>query len=957
MAKLIRALPWVVCVAASLANANGCAGKKRPFADGTDSASVDPNMSSADDEQDNGLPSPTDPENAETGAGALDDQSSTTAVVIGPRLAVAPLELDLGSIVVELAAVRAVTVSNTGDRPLPVPAVSLLAGSAPEFTALQNGCLDALEPGESCAIYTQFLPTTPGDFVGAMEIDAGEGGTASLALSGRGLSPGDLLVSAGEGESAQFGNVVLGESANATLTVVNTGQTASGTINITINNPDVAVLDPIGTDCVSGVTELSPSASCTLRVAFTPVRRGPSEAILTVTGTTGSSGVRLDGVGSAPGTLVASPGVLEVRAVLGQPTPVTIAVQNRGDESVSILESRIESDTPEVDYTLVESACSGVLAGGASCQLVVEFKPNGLGSRSATLVVTPEAGDALTVPIAGEGLKPGALLVAPTDGAAPANGQPVDFGAIPRNQERVVAFSVTNPGAESSGFLDQISANGDFSVVAAAPGECGAATTLINGESCNLRVRFRPTQRGPRDGSLTVVSVGAGSVVVPLLGTGTLPADIAAVPANVQLGSAVLQETRTATVRVTNEGDEPATAPETIITGLGAAAFSVAGCASAIPALTGCDLSVQFRPTLDPAHTGLLTPSLQISSASGGTVNVSLTARGLRPGSLEVAPTSGASTAFQTSVNGSQSQVFGVTNTGGVDSGALSISVTNPPGPRNFDLVSSGLATACQTGQVLTAGSTCDIGVVFRPTQAGTGFAATLAAASASAGTDSIALTGVAQALASLSSPAAAASFPNGTSSPSFTWRIDNNGDVATLPLTLGTVPTGFSLGAGGDCPLNQAGGLPARSSCQVIVSFTSQLAPVQGSDQVQQGILTISAGQQSVSLAVTGTIPRALAGRGQVCVRDSDCQPGLYSFCGSSGSNELPNVCCDSPCTGNSCDGCTAGASGGTCGPQPLESDCVTDDTSRAGVCLQASTCTEYCIVEQSLVDGCVLD
>jgi hypothetical protein len=126
-----------------------------------------------------------------------------------------------------------------------------------------------------------------------------------------------------------------------------------------------------------------------------------------------------------------------VQAVFGQATRVTVAIENAGDEPVALTGATIEEDTPEVDYNIVESSCSGVLDGGASCQIILEFKPNDLGARSATLLVTPDIGDPLSIPLAGVALKPGALVVAPLDVPAPAAGQAVDYGPVLRENERM----------------------------------------------------------------------------------------------------------------------------------------------------------------------------------------------------------------------------------------------------------------------------------------------------------------------------------------------------------------------------------------------------------------------------------------------------------------------------------------------------------------------------------------
>jgi hypothetical protein len=657
-------------------------------------------------------------------------------------LIVSPATLDLGDIALELAAVRTATVSNAGDQAFAAPTVALRTGAAVEFSILQNGCQDSIDPGQSCTISTQFLPTVAGDFSGSLLIDAEAAGSVNVPLIATGLPPGDLIVAAADGASAQFGRVLFGESAESVLTILNPGASTSGPFSVSLNNPDFVVLVPGEGDCVPDVTNLSPGQSCTVRVSFTPTRREPSEAILTITSANGSSGLRLDGLGASPAVLVPLPDELELRALLGQSATASVTIENRGDEAATLNAPTVQADSANGAYTVVQNTCSALLPGGASCELALEFRPSALGPSTASLVIGAVGVEPIAVAVTGEALPPGALVVTALDAPTPPDALGVDFGAVRRNEERVLAFRLSNPGAVSSGALEQITASADFSVVMPLAGECSASTTLINGESCNLRVRFRPVQRGAHNGSLTVVSAGAGSAALPLRGTGTLPADIAAAPASVQLGDAILGESRSASVTLTNEGDEATSPPQMQISGIGSEAFGVSGCGAAIAALRSCELSVQFRPTADPAHTGLLTPSLVITSDVGGTANVSLTGRGLRPGSLEITPVTGSSTTFQAQVSGAQTQVFGITNTGGADSGAVTVSLTNPPGPRNFDLVSSGLATSCQTGQRLSAGSSCTVGVVFRPTQSGATLSATLTASSSGAGSDSIALTG-----------------------------------------------------------------------------------------------------------------------------------------------------------------------------------------------------------------------
>ena len=167
-----------------------------------------------------------------------------------------------------------------------------------------------------------------------------------------------------------------------------------------------------------------------------------------------------------------------------------------------------------------------------------------------------------------------------------------------------------------------VSISGDYSQT----NTCLSTASIAPGANCIIVVTFTPTGRGPRPGTLTIVSNAATSPsVVALSGT--------AIGAVLSLSANPLtfpnQPTNTDSpaqqIVVTNGGDFPLNITSVTTT----AEFSATNtCDSSVAAGASCTISVIFRPIASGTRTGTLTIG---SNAVGGIQTVGLAGNGQAP--------------------------------------------------------------------------------------------------------------------------------------------------------------------------------------------------------------------------------------------------------------------------------------------------------------------------------------
>jgi len=290
--------------------------------------------------------------------------------------------------------------------------------------------------------------------------------------------------------SLTFATQLVGSaSAVKSITLSNQGTATLGIIGITASG-DFAQTHTCGSSLTAG-------ASCTINVTFKPTHIGTRTGTLSVTDNAPGSpqAVSLTGTGTvvklAPAGLTFAAQLLNTSSQLK-----TVTVTNTATTSLSITGFATTGDFSQ------SHTCGSVLSGGASCTILVTFRPTQIGKRTGTLSIADSGGGSpQVIALSGTGtvvnLAPASLTFA---------NQAVNTISPAQN------VTMTNTAATSLSIIG-ITASGDFSQT----DNCGSS--LAGGASCSISVTFKPTQGGTRTGTLSIADNGGSPQTVALVGT------------------------------------------------------------------------------------------------------------------------------------------------------------------------------------------------------------------------------------------------------------------------------------------------------------------------------------------------------------------------------------------------------------------------------------------------------
>ena len=322
----------------------------------------------------------------------------------------------------------------------------------------------------------------------------------------RDFSPSISLSSA----SVVFGQQNVGStSAPQVVTLSNTGNGSLSIASLAVSGTNARDFAQTS-NCGGGVAA---GGNCTITVTFTPSAAGSRSASLTVSDNASSSPqtISLSGTGLQP-VVSLSPGSLTFAQQSTGSTSMaqSVTLSDTGNTSLTISSIGL-SGANAADFAQTNDCGSGVGVSG-SCTISVTFAPSAAGSRSASLLVTDNAGGSpQTVSLNGTGFTPATTISLSTSSLA--------FG-----QENMAAttgaqtVTLTNTGKVtlSISSITVAGANpGDF----AQTSTCGASVAA--GAKCSLSVTFAPTAMGSRTASLSISDNASGSPQsVSLTGTG-----------------------------------------------------------------------------------------------------------------------------------------------------------------------------------------------------------------------------------------------------------------------------------------------------------------------------------------------------------------------------------------------------------------------------------------------------
>ena len=475
-----------------------------------------------------------------------------------------------------------------------------------------------------------------------------------------------------------FNGSVGSTSAPQTVTFTNIGS-APVTIGPPITFSDFAATGSGGCD---GVTQVAPSASCTVNVTFTPLFLGNSFGALDMqtSGTGGGRGIALDGLAAPnPVFTITPPGPVSYgSSVVGTATaPVTFTVTSGGDGTPFDILSLGLTGANASSFTVVSDTCTNATVGTPlvnpnvlsppvaaagppvpSCAISIAMNPQAPGPLAASLAFQTTA----TNPVAQVALSgTGTTLVVPRGTVVLSNPGPLNFGT-----RRVGTQSPTQTITLTNG------STGQFAVSSAAlrgtgfvkvSDTCTGSVIGPNLASCDITLAFAPQFEGPYRTTLEILSDATNpQLSVELQGIGApLPVGtLAAAPGTVSFGTQPIGvTTNPQTVLVTNAGQLPVT-----VSGLRATGdYAQTNDCRALDPGQSCRAFVTFTATAQGDRQGNL---IVDSDASNRQLVVSLQGTG-SPAPIPAVELDPGAVSFGTSLMGSNAGSTAITlrNSGG----------------------------------------------------------------------------------------------------------------------------------------------------------------------------------------------------------------------------------------------------------------------------------------------------
>jgi len=174
------------------------------------------------------------------------------------------------------SASQSVTLTNTGTGPLVITSIVVTGTDASSFV-FSNSCGTSVAAGANCAIHGHFTPATTGALTAAITItDNASGSPQSISLSGTGLTPPAVSLSASSLTFAGERVGVASASQSVTLTNTRTGPLAITSIAVTGADASSFVFsNSCGTSVAGG-------ANCTIHGHFTPAATGALTAAVSI---------------------------------------------------------------------------------------------------------------------------------------------------------------------------------------------------------------------------------------------------------------------------------------------------------------------------------------------------------------------------------------------------------------------------------------------------------------------------------------------------------------------------------------------------------------------------------------------------------------------------------------------------------------------------------------------------
>lgn len=331
------------------------------------------------------------PGTADFGAAAFDTVSFGTVMVgqWGPR--------------------HAVELASTGTAPLHVRSVSLQGLASADFVRADGDCTGRdLEPGSTCSVSFDFVPTTEGERRADLVVESDADSTGALPelvgigiLPKPGLAVRPILVDFGPLRADDGGR---SRGVARDLRLENDGDAVLRLLDVRLTRSDAGFrLD--ASDCARGT--LDPGAGCRVRITFAPRAEGETTSVVEIQHDAegGAKRIPLTGIGTRPRLAVSDSPLFLGRVALGKVGEWReLELRNAGTADLSIRSLYLDG-LDRRSFEMVADGCRGVIPPGTSCTAQFRIVPRREGPQRVEVVIEHDGpGERATVTVNGLGV-------------------------------------------------------------------------------------------------------------------------------------------------------------------------------------------------------------------------------------------------------------------------------------------------------------------------------------------------------------------------------------------------------------------------------------------------------------------------------------------------------------------------------------------------------------------------
>ncbi len=283
------------------------------------------------------------------------------------RIVANPSPMRFGEVPVGTTTTMTLRIANEGNAELDVTALTVNGGPNNVFRlGGEREAPFAVAPGEVETVDIVFAPSVAGLVTGTMDIqsNASNAPETIVSLRGTGTAP-EIDV---DPDAVEFGNVEVEQSLVLPVIITNVGTAALEIAGVTVAGGAFSLSgEPVGTPT------LSPGASVTVDVRFTPLALGEANGALQIASNASASPtqVPLRGTGIGVAELSVSPSSLDFGDVrLGETATETVRLENTGTGPLQ-LGVEINGDAT---FTLETDLGDGTLAPGEALTLEIAYR-------------------------------------------------------------------------------------------------------------------------------------------------------------------------------------------------------------------------------------------------------------------------------------------------------------------------------------------------------------------------------------------------------------------------------------------------------------------------------------------------------------------------------------------------------------------------------------------------------